>query len=117
MRVNLYRMCGFKIGKGCFIGMKCYFDDVEPSKTIIGNNVTISYGVFFACHGHRQKHHLIEIKDRAYVGMRANIIAPKDIEIGERSIIGAGSLVNKSVPDHSIAVGVPCRLLEKRVND
>lgn len=117
MRVNLYRLCGFKIGKSCFIGMKCYFDDVEPSKTIIGDNVTISYGVYFACHGHRQKHNVICIKDRAYIGMRANIIAPNDIEIGERSIIGAGSLINKSVPDHSIAVGVPCRLLEKRVND
>ena len=115
MRISLYRLCGFKIGKGCFIGMKCYLDDVDPSKTIIGNNVVISYGVYFACHGRKQTcHNTIVIHDRVYIGMRANIIAPSNIEIGERSIIGAGTLVNRSVPDHSVAVGVPCRILDKK---
>lgn len=117
MRVNLYRMCGFKVGSGTFIGMKCYFDDIEPSKTVIGKNVTISYGVYFACHGRKQSHHQIVIHDRSYIGMRANIIAPCDIEIGERSIIGACTLVNKSIPDHSIAVGIPCKILDKKVEN
>lgn len=40
VRIGLYRMCGFKIGKGCFIGMKCYLDDLCVDKIIIGNNVT-----------------------------------------------------------------------------
>ena len=117
MRVNLYRICGFKVGRGTFIGMKCYFDDVDPKMTSIGKNVTISYGVYFACHGHKQQHHSIVIHDRAYIGMRANIIAPSDIEIGGRSIIGACTLVNKSIPDHSIAVGIPCKILDKKVEN
>jgi serine acetyltransferase len=45
--------------------------------------------------------------------MRANIIAPTDIEIGKNSIVGAMALVNKSVPDGKTVVGVPCRILEK----
>ena len=28
VRIGLYRLCGFKIGKGTFIGMKCYLDDL-----------------------------------------------------------------------------------------
>lgn len=28
IRIAIYRMCGFKIGKGTFIGMKCYLDDM-----------------------------------------------------------------------------------------
>lgn len=28
-------MCGFKIGKGCFIGMKCYFDDLCVDKIML----------------------------------------------------------------------------------
>jgi len=27
-RILLYRICGFKIGKHCFIGMRCYLDDM-----------------------------------------------------------------------------------------
>lgn len=100
---------------GSFIGMRCYLDDLCYDKIEIGKNVTISYGVYFACHGRKQGHNRIVIKDGAYIGMHSTIIAPDDIEIGERAIIGAGALVNKSVPDHSYAVGVPIRILDKKV--
>ena len=111
MRVYLYRLCGFKIGKGTFIGMKCYLDDLCYDKIEIGNHVTISYGVYFACHGRKQGHHKLVIKDGAYIGMRASLIAPADIEIGEGSIVGAMTLVNKSIPAGETAVGVPCKIL------
>lgn len=75
IRIAIYRMCGFKIGKGTFIGMKCYLDDMCYDLLKIGNNVTISYGVFFACHGKNQGHYPITIDDGAYIGMRANIIS------------------------------------------
>ena len=32
VRMTLYRICGFKIGKGTFIGMKCYLDDLCTEK-------------------------------------------------------------------------------------
>lgn len=106
-------MCGFKIGKGCFIGMKCYFDDLCVDKIEIGNNVTISYGVYFACHGRKQGHNRIVIRDGAYIGMRTSITARYDIEIGEGAVIGAMALVNKSVPAGTTAVGVPCRVIKE----
>lgn len=114
LRIGLYRLCGFKIGGGTFIGMKCYLDDLCVDKIEIGKNVIISYGVYFACHGPRQGHNKIIIKDKAYIGMRANIIAPKDIEIGEGAVVGAQTLVNKSVPAGKTAVGTPCRILESK---
>lgn len=113
IRIGLYRLCGFKIGKGCFIGMKCYLDDLCVDKIVIGDNVTISYGVYFACHGCKQGHNRIEIKDGAYVGMRASITARHDIVIGENAIVGAMSLVNKSVADGETVVGVPAKPLVK----
>ena len=113
IRIGLYRLCGFKIGKGTFIGMKCYLDDLCVDKLEIGNHVIISYGVYFACHGPRQGHNKIIIRDNAYIGMRANIIAPHKIEIGERAVVGAQTLVNKSVPAGKTAVGIPCKILEK----
>ena len=113
LRVGLYRMCGFKIGKGTFIGMKCYLDDLCVDKMEIGSNVIISYGTYFACHGRNQGHNRLVIRDNAYIGMRSCIIARTDIEIGEGAIIGAQTLVNKSIPAGKTAVGIPCRILEK----
>ena len=112
MRINMYRLCGFKIGKNVFIGMKCYLDDLCYDKMEIGNNVIISYGVYFACHGRNQNHNKLIIKDGAYIGMRASVIAREDVVIGENAVIGAQTLVNKSIPDGKTAVGVPCRILE-----
>lgn len=109
VRISLYRLCGFKIGKGCFIGMKCYLDDLCVDKIEIGNNVTISYGVYFACHGRKQGHNHIHIKDGAYIGMRACITARHDLVIGENAVVGAMSLVNKSVEDGDTVVGVPAK--------
>lgn len=111
VRISLYRLCGFNIGKGCFIGMKCYLDDLCVDKIIIEDHVTISYGVYFACHGRKQEHNKIIIRQGAYIGMRASIVARNNIEIGENSVIGAMALVNKSIPSNVTAVGVPCRIV------
>ncbi|MCL2192252.1 MAG: acyltransferase [Treponema sp.] len=114
IRIILYRFCGFKIGRNVFIGMKCYLDDLCYDKILIEDNVTISYGVFFACHGKNQSHTPIVIKRGAYIGMRASIISTKHgICLGENSVVGACALVNKDIPDNAMAVGIPIRIIQK----
>ena len=114
LRIYLYRyMVGYKIGKNVFIGMKCYLDDLEPHNIIVEDNVTISYGCYFALHGIGQKHSFIHIKKGAYIGMRATLIAGMNgLIIGENSIIGACSLVNKNIPQNTKAVGIPAKAIE-----
>ena len=113
LRIFMYRCCGYKIGKNVFIGMKCYLDDLCYDKITIEDDVVISYGVFFACHGKNQTHTTITVKKGTYIGMRANIISGKDgIVLGENSVIGAGALVNKGVPDNARAVGVPIKIID-----
>lgn len=114
LRVILYKMIGFNIGKNVFIGMKCYMDDVAIKNTIIEDNVTISYGTYFACHGKGQPHTKIIIKENVYIGMRCNIVSGKDgVTIGEYAIVGAGSLINKDLPAYCKAVGVPIKILDE----
>jgi acetyltransferase-like isoleucine patch superfamily enzyme len=122
VRIFIYRLCGFKIGRHTFIGMHCYLDDMCYDLLKIGNNVTISYGVYFACHGKEQGHYPIIIEDSVYIGMRASIISKntqndgergQGVTIGKNAIIGACSLVNKNVPDDATAVGIPCRIILK----
>jgi len=114
LRVAMYRWIGFNIGKNVFIGMKCYLDDVAIDKIVIEDNVTISYGCYFACHGKEQEHTKIYIKQGAYLGMRCNVISGKEgISIGENSIVGAGSLVNVNIPANAKAVGVPIKVTQE----
>lgn len=113
VRIALYRLCGFKIGKNVFIGMKCYFDDVCPENMIIEDNVGISYGVYFSCHGRKQGHNKIILRKDCHIGMRATILARHDIEIGEQAMIGSMSFVNKSIPAFTTAVGVPCKVIKQ----
>lgn len=118
-RIFLYRLCGFKIGKRCFIGMHCYFDDLCYKSLQIGDDVVISYGGYFALHGKSQGkgNHPVVIGNKAYIGMRASIISKNadntrnGVCIGEKAIIGACTLVNRDIPAGAKAVGVPCRLI------
>ena len=112
LRVFCYkRIIGYRIGKNVFIGMKCYLDDLEPKSTIIEDNVVISYGCYFSLHGIDQKHTHIHIKRGAYLGMRTTITAGKNgIVVGENTVIGAASLVIRSLPDNIKAAGVPAKI-------
>ncbi|MBQ6052018.1 MAG: acyltransferase [Clostridia bacterium] len=118
IRILLYRLCGFKIGRHVFIGMRCYLDDMCYDLLTIGDDVIISYGVYFACHGRNQGHYPIMVKNRAYIGMRANVISKnvdgseRGVCIGEDAVIGACALVNRDIPDGATAVGIPCRIIE-----
>ena len=53
----------------------------------------------------------ITIEDDVWIG--ANCIILKGVTIGARSIIGAGSVVTKSVPADCIAAGNPCRVIRE----
>lgn len=57
----------------------------------------------------------ITIGDHVWVGMRASIL--KDVTIPNNTIIGAGSLVNKSfTEENTIIAGTPAKVIKKNVN-
>jgi sugar O-acyltransferase (sialic acid O-acetyltransferase NeuD family) len=53
----------------------------------------------------------IVVGNKTFIGVGTNVI-PK-IKIGNNCIIGAGSVVTKDIPDNSLAVGVPARIIKK----
>ena len=48
--------------------------------------------------------------------MGANVIVLPGVTIGDNSVIGAGSVVNKDIPSNVVAVGNPCKVL-RQIND
>ena len=52
----------------------------------------------------------ITIEDDAWIGANCTIL--KGVTIGARSIIGAGSVVTKSIPADCIAAGNPCKVIK-----
>jgi len=114
LRVQCYRWCRYKIGKNVFIGMRCYLDDVCYDLIEIEDDVIMSYGCYIACHGRNQGHNKLVIKKGAYIGMKTAIVARHDLVIGKNAVVGAMSLVNKSIPDGKTAVGIPCSIVDKK---
>ena len=93
-------------------------------KITIGNNVKIgadSIVVDSDCHSldcitrnsildqTEKKNKPIVIGDDVLIGARSIIL--KGVNIGARSIIGAGSVVTKSIPEDCIAAGNPCKII------
>lgn len=113
------------------LGEKCTIVERKiplcPRLISIGNNVHLATGVLLVPHDaiHLCLNHLdesekkqihysekigcIDIGDNVFIG--ANSIILYDVRIGSKVIIGAGSVVNKDIPDNSIAVGVPARVV------
>lgn len=54
----------------------------------------------------------IDIGKNVWIGAGCKIL--KDVAIGDGCVIGAGSVVTRSIPAYSIAVGVPARVIKKR---
>ena len=53
----------------------------------------------------------IRIKKNAWIGARVNILP--GVTIGENAIVGTGSIVTKDVPENSVVVGSPARIVKR----
>lgn len=112
------------IGKNCYF---CYGVSIlsdSKSKIIIGNEVLIASNVLITSENHGINPELtvpymnqeltsgdVYIGDGTWIGERVCILP--GVNIGKKCVIGAGSVVTKSVPDFSIAVGNPAKVIKK----
>ncbi|MCH9631811.1 MAG: Galactoside O-acetyltransferase [Chlamydiae bacterium] len=109
------------IGSNSAINRGCEFYPSHHLKKniIIGNNVVISPNVkFFAASQDYKESNMpdigedIIVEDNCYIC--AGSILLQGVKIGQNSVVGAGSVVTRSIPPNSVAVGVPCRVIKTR---
>lgn len=113
---NLNRLieAGLVVGKQFSYGRNCFFDPSFCFLISIGDNVTFSSRVHILAHDASLKRTLgyskvgkVCIGDNAFVGANTTILP--GITIGEFAIIGAGSVVTKSVPAREVWAGNPAQ--------
>lgn len=98
-----------RVGFGLYIGHPLSIV-VNPT-AVIGNNVNLSQ---FVTIGSNHQHAAV-IGDNVYVGPSVSIV--EDVVIGNDTVIGAGAVVTKSLPDHVVAVGNPAREVKSNIQD
>ena len=83
----------------------------------IGDNVTLAPRVHILAHDTSTKIFLnytrvanVSIGDNVFIG--AGTIVLPGVSIGDNVVIGAGSVVSKSIPENSVAVGNPARVVK-----
>ena len=119
------------IGKNCNINAHCFIE----GDVVIGDNVTLKCGIyiwnglrignnvfigpnatFINDNFARSKNFPDQflntlIREGASIGASATILG--GLTIGENSMIGAGSVVTKNIPDNELWVGNPARFVKK----
>lgn len=115
------------LGDDVIINMNCTFVDNRPIR--IGNQVLIASNVQFYTSSHpvlpqerfvtdwkeagttffKTYARSIEIQDNVWIGGGSIILA--GVTVGKNSVIGAGSVVTRSIPANCVAVGNPCRVI------
>lgn len=105
-------------GENVFFNVNCVVLDEE--KVAIGNNTLFGPGVQIYTASHpldsvlRRTHKIskpVTIGNDCWIG--GNTIICPGITIGNGCVIGAGSVVTKNIPDNSLAVGNPVKVIRK----
>jgi maltose O-acetyltransferase len=105
---------GLILGKNVLIVDTFFFDPSHCYLITIGDNCTICPNVRLIAHDASTKNHLgytkfgkITIGENCFIG-DSTIVLP-NVSIGSNSIVGAGSVVTKSVPPGTVVAGNPAR--------
>lgn len=134
------------LSRGALIGVGCYFSATRSGSIFIGERTSINDLCYITSHysicigndvmigemvSVRDFDHCFEdiekaIADQGLKGGRISIgdgtwigrgvIITSGVTIGKGCVIGANAVVTKSLPDWSVAAGVPCRVIRSRNN-
>lgn len=107
------------IGNNFYTNYNCTI--LDGAAVTFGDNVFIAPNCVFSTAGHpidvEQRNEGLEIAlpitvgDNVWIGTNVSVLP--GVKIGSNTVIGAGSVVNKDIPDGVIAAGNPCKIIRK----
>lgn len=99
-----------KLGKNFVLGYGG-IGVVMHERTIVGDNVHIDQNVTIG--GTSKKHEVPKFGNDVYIGAGAVILGP--VTIGNDVVIGANAVVIKDIPNGSLVVGVPAKIIKTNI--
>lgn len=110
------RITGIEIHPGAVIGRRCLIDHgsgvVIGETAVIGDDVTVYQGVTLGGTGKETGKRHPTVGNGVIIGAGAKVLG--NITVGDRSRIGAGSIVLKDVPPDCTVAGNPGRIVRRR---
>lgn len=107
------------LGTSVYLNANCAL--VDDGQIYIGDHVMIGPNVMIATANHPINPELrakgyqytrdVHIGENVWIGGNVSIVP--GVTIGKNSVIGAGSVVTRDIPENSIAVGNPCRVIRR----
>ena len=122
LRIALFRMCGYTIGKDVFIGEDLIIsDNLHDKNVFIGDRASFGPRVTLITSSGPNLSRIepyvkvvnggrIRIENDAWIGAGA-IILP-NVTVGEGAVVGAGAVVIKDVPPYTVVAGVPAKVIK-----
>ncbi|AKB55682.1 MULTISPECIES: acyltransferase [Methanosarcina] len=119
-RTKLHRMRGVNLGENVYVGYDVIFDRIHPELITIDDYSEIGDRCILSAHTRgslttRQAYPrtMAPIKIGRGVSVNPGCIITQGVEIGDNSIIGVGSVVNRNISPNSLALGYPARVVKK----
>ena len=119
-RVRIHKWRGVNIGKRVFIGRRVTLDHSYPDYIFIGDDVSLAGNNFVLTHSNPYVHFKdtfdsfvapVVIGKGAWISLGAMVLP--GASVGEYSVIAAGAVVTKAIPEKVIAGGVPAKILKE----
>ncbi len=120
IRIQLHRWRGVTIGKGVMLGMHCILDNAHPEYIVLedytalaGNNYIITHSNPYLHFKGRLLSYLapVVLRKGSWVGVSGTLLP--GTEVGECSIVSAGSTASGKIPPNVIVCGNPAVVIKE----
>lgn len=107
-----------KIGEGCFIGKYAIVnsDVIVKDNCVINTRALVEHGCRIHAHANISTNAVlngdVSVEESSFIG--SSSVTNGQISIGKNVMVGSGSVVTRSIPDNSVAVGIPAKVIKKR---
>ncbi len=110
----MYRLTGMRVGRGSSVGLMAMFDVFFPELIELGENSMVGYAATILAHEFlidQCRTGKVTIGREVVIG--ANVTVLPGVSVGDRTIVSAGSLVNRDLPPGVLAGGMPARIIRR----
>ena len=103
---------GMNIAKDVRLSFKCRIDKTNPKGLTIGEKTIVAFDAIILSHDYASRRHAAKTVIGSYCFIGCGSIIMPNVTVGDHSIVAAGSVVTKDVPNNCIVAGNPAKIIK-----